>query len=72
MGQAKRRGDLETRKAQSIERQRLEKEERERKAREAWDAMTPEEQEAYRTSRRHAARIVGLAMALGGRYGGWV
>ncbi len=63
MGQAKQRGSFEERRQQAIiireEQQRLADEEadrayaeRQRKAKEAWDALTPEQQQAARDKRR--------------------
>jgi hypothetical protein len=59
MGQAKKRGDFETRKAQSIENQRLALEKAEREAKEWFDGLTDEQQEQYRAEIRRREKAMG-------------
>lgn len=76
MGQAKRRGSYEERVKQAIERaedeadvRRLEAAEKRRREQEAFEAMSPEEQEKVRRRRRYGAyTMIGLAGLMGGRF----
>jgi len=73
MGQAKQRGNYEERRQQAIDRRKEEmrlameaQAERQRKAQEAWDALTPEQQEQerekYRRRRANRGAIAPLLM----------
>ena len=64
MGQARRRGTYEERRAQAVERRRLEQLEATRAEAERLSAMTPEEREAEARGRSRAARVIAMAAGL--------
>jgi translation initiation factor IF-2 len=68
MGEAKRRGTFEERRAQAIEREQLKREAAERAEAERRAAMTPEEREAEDKAKAEAGKklsqIMGMARAL--------